>query len=173
MAYRKLTADTGAGGEALLDAETLAALATGGRSAAGRDAGLAALAESARNADLLRALRAIAVDAAELETSIAGLRGAARVERRPVVARRWYALAASIAAAGVVGLALNGASEAPSMQASDSNPAPSMAADAGDDSAALADGGRIMVASFDGPNTSTSTDASASEQDIFSGDFDS
>jgi len=167
-AYRALTAEGGRGCAPPLDAEALAALAAGGHAAAGRDAGLGALAESARNADLLRALRAIAADAAELESSISSVRAVAPAQRRPIRAQRWLALAASIAAAGVIGVALQSPSETPA-----ADPVAMVVTAEADASSAAADAtlpaasGRIMMASFENGGESPGT------AKIFSADFDS
>jgi hypothetical protein len=170
-AYRKLTAEGGTGCAEGLDAEALAALAAGGHAAAGRDAGLGALAESARNADLLRALRAIAADAAELESSIASVRAAAPAQRRPIRAQRWLALAASIAAAGVIGVALQSPSETPAADpvamVVTAVTAEADASSAAADATMPAASGRIMMASFENGGESPGT------AKIFSADFDS
>ncbi len=145
-AYRALTAGTHpASPDALL------ALAEGRSLGDGRDAALGEVAGSAREADLLRAVMALAPDARALSEDVARLR------RRPATVAprrlRWLALAACIA------LASFSVSLLRTSPVDSAGGAPTLAAPAGD---------AIMSASFEGDSVAT-----RDEPRIFSGDFDS
>ncbi len=166
-AYRRLTARAAA---APLDVDALAALADGSGPSAGRDARLADVAECARNADLLRVLRAVAADAAALDEAIQRERRPARVGRPAARPRRWMAVAASVALAGVVALAMYSPATVDEGSASLEAEAGESGLAAAGDSAAT-DRGKIMLASFEA-ESATSTAPTAAPK-IFIGDFDS
>ncbi len=164
-AWQKLTHSGRTNTAPPIDADALAQLASGGGDADSRDGRLAAVGESARNADLLRVLRALEADAAALESDL-------RTAGQPVpqVARirprrhRWVALAASVAVAAMIGVAINApdrdADAPPLVDTLDSPPA----------AAADAARGNIMVASFE----AGAPDAPTTQRtEIFSGGFDS
>lgn len=159
-----------------ITADTLAALANADYAEADRDTHLAAVAESAQNADLLRALRALADDAVVLSADVLQETGrpssnAARRQPTPVARpARWYALAASVAIVGVVGLVLKASVSVESVPA---DPI-SVAATVTTPSAASSEGatsGKIMMASFEG--TTASASDGSNKPTIFVGDFDS
>ncbi len=164
LAYRKLTAHASA---EPINADALAALASGTLAMEQRDVHLAAVAESAQNVDLLRALHALAGDADALSAGVQRVRQPVKhVLKRPS-RQHWWAVAASIALAGVVALALRApvsSVETPAEQAQSE----AMRSQASDGAAVMPEPTTtIMMASFENGATS---DAAKS---IFRGDFDS
>ncbi len=146
-AYRALTARAGT-----TVPEGLATLAEGRSLGDGRDAALGEIAGSARNADLLRAVLALAPDAEALSRDVARLRrpSQATAPRR----LRWLALAACLALASFsVALLRTSPVDA-------GGDPPTLAAPAADTA--------IMSASFEGDAVVARDDAR-----IFSSDFDS
>ncbi|MGQ0801378.1 MAG: hypothetical protein ACT4NL_14870 [Pseudomarimonas sp.] len=180
-AYRQLTARQSTlgrltpDGNASATGDSLAALVHGGYTEAERDAHLAAVAESAQNADLLRALRSLAGDANQLSANVEKLNGQTRTrptpaQRQSMRPARWYALAASVAMAGVVGLVMQ---PPVSIQSLPSDAVSTVASGASSvlDTSSVADGGKIMMASFD--DTPANVGEGANKPTIFVGDFDS
>jgi len=152
--------------EPMVEADQLLALSNAALSDEARDAALAQVAESARNADLLRVLHSLQADAATFERDLTALQRTHHpaLVHRVAKPQRWLALAACVALAGVVGLMLRApVSVAPSGDAV----VDAQATGAPIDEAAP---GTIMVASFDGVATAESQPA---ESAIFRGDFDS
>ncbi len=173
----RLTADGQAEAAGPIGTDTLAALANADYPEAKRDRYLAAVAESAQNADLLRALRALSTDASALSADVEALsgqpRGRSTAIPRPVLRSiRWYALAASIAVAGVVGLVMKATVSVESASADHASIV--TATDAAIDQSSEtgnANGGKIMMASFEGSSASANDDSN--KPTIFVGDFDS
>jgi len=180
-AFRQLTAGESAiggltsDGKAPAAADSLVALVSGDHAEAERDAHLAAVAESALNADLLRALRALASDANALSANVQQLNGQTRARPAPTPRpalrpARWYALAASVALAGVVGLVLKATVSLDSAQPGQGSSVAAGTSPAFETSN-IADGGKIMMASFE--DNAASAGSGSSKPTIFVGDFDS
>lgn len=168
-----VTSDSQANAAAPISADTLAGLANADYAEAERDIYLAAVAESAQNADLLRALRSLANDATGLTADVHHLanRTRARPEpaRRPVLRpARWYALAASVAMAGLVGVVMKApvsSQDAPAGVVNVTAIVPVV------ENEPTATHGKIMMASFEG--SSASVGDGSNKPTIFVGDFDS
>lgn len=165
-AFRRATAAGRVSAGGSIDADQLAALASGGGAAAARDQGLAAITDSALNADLLRLMRAIRADVDRLSADVQHARQPRLPARPRAVARRWLALAASIALAGGVGIALQSLQQrGESGQSVRIDPVAAPADGALD----AGDSGQIMAASFEHDARS----ALPEPQRIFVGNFDS
>lgn len=144
------------------DVDLLAELAAGRSLGESRDDQLGRIAESPRNADLLRSLIALREDADQLAAGVARLRQPAH--RRPAPARlRWLALAASVGLAALLALALR-SPVGPEIETGMAQQADAASAAPVDDAVQIA--ATIMSESFE-------HGGAAGRSSIFLGDFDS